>query len=166
MRLALQADRPPSNAAYARSNEVYWRGYWWCGEFTKSAGSTGLYVRAACPAGMAAIVASIPERLTYRGKVGAAWHETLQNFALRLTLNTHSSLQASYKIVLQLGDGAPVNVAFTNAFRPATVNGWGVANIKDSSGKPITWERFLGIDSPLLRDGRAHMELQLSVPRS
>ncbi len=69
-------------------------------------------------------------------------------------------------MMLQLGDGAPVNVAFTNAFRPATVNGWGVANVKDSRGEPIPWERFWAADSPLLRDGRVHMELRLSVPRS
>ncbi len=85
--LALQVDRPTTTAAYAQSNDVFWRGYWWCGELRKTAAGTGVYVKAACPAGMAAIVSSTPERLTYRVKVGATRHGKVGHFAPRLTLN-------------------------------------------------------------------------------
>ncbi|KAI7842075.1 hypothetical protein COHA_004271 [Chlorella ohadii] len=75
---------------------------------------------------------------------------------------------AGYSALLQIGGAkASSGPSSTSTFAPARTSCfWDVKVTKDSSGEPISWERFWAADSPFLHDGRARLELTLSVPRS
>ena len=73
-------------------------------------------------------------------------------------------MQVAYSLSLHLKD-AKSKSAYNSIFSPAQSFAW-AHGVKDSSGEPIPWERFWAADSPFLRNGRAHMELKLSVPPS
>lgn len=69
----------------------------------------------------------------------------------------------AFSLTLHL-DGSEAKVGNTLGFHPASRFGWGKEDVTDSSGEPIPWERFWAADSPFLRDGRAQLQLTLSVP--
>lgn len=167
---APQIGKQPNSIFQAVPSQVFWREYWWRCCLNKSFGSIGAELMAMCSLGQSALMAfgnAAPQRLLYRVKVRAA---ALLDILHKQTCPAQRQsfpvlLQATFSLALHLNGAEPCWAA-TSAFAPAGSPGLFCYTLNDGAGQPITWERFWAADSPFQRNGRACLELKLSVPPS